>query len=62
MGIAEALTFDDVTLIPGYSAILPSEADTSVKLSKKENWSLNTVNGNIPSTLNLNSPRTGVIF
>ena len=35
MGIAEALTFDDVTLIPSYSAILPSEADTSVKLSKK---------------------------
>jgi len=35
MGIAEALTFDDVTLIPSYSAILPSETDTSVKLSKK---------------------------
>ena len=35
MGIAEALTFDDVTLIPGYSTILPSETDTSVKLSKK---------------------------
>ena len=35
MGIAEALTFDDVTLIPSYSAVLPSETDTSVKLSKK---------------------------
>ena len=32
--IKEALTFDDVTLAPRYSEILPSEADTSIKLSK----------------------------
>ena len=32
--IREALTFDDVTLSPNYSEILPSEADTSTKLSK----------------------------
>ena len=32
--IREALTFDDVTLAPQYSEILPSDSDTSVSLSK----------------------------
>ena len=32
--IKEALTFDDVTLVPQYSEILPSEVDTSIKLTK----------------------------
>ena len=32
--IKEALTFDDVTLTPKYSEILPSEVDTSIKLTK----------------------------
>jgi len=32
--IKEALTFDDVTLVPKYSEILPSEVDTSIKLTK----------------------------
>ena len=32
--IKEALTFDDVTLVPKYSEILPSEVDTRVMLSK----------------------------
>ena len=32
--IKEALTFDDVTLTPKYSTILPSQVDTSVKLSR----------------------------
>ncbi len=32
--IKEALTFDDVTLAPNYSEILPSETITSTKLSK----------------------------
>ena len=32
--IKEALTFDDVTLAPKYSDILPSDADTSVSLTK----------------------------
>ena len=31
--IKEALTFDDVTLAPNYSEILPSEADTKVSLT-----------------------------
>ena len=31
--IKEALTFDDVTLIPKYSEILPSDVDTSIKLT-----------------------------
>ncbi|MDC1033194.1 IMP dehydrogenase, partial [Candidatus Pelagibacter sp.] len=31
--IKEALTFDDVTLAPKYSDILPSEVDTSIKLT-----------------------------
>ncbi len=32
--IKQALTFDDVTLAPNYSEILPSETNTSIKLSK----------------------------
>ena len=32
--IKEALTFDDVTLAPKYSEILPSEVDTKTYLSK----------------------------
>ena len=32
--IKEALTFDDVTLAPNYSDVLPSEVDTSIKLSE----------------------------
>ncbi len=32
--IKEALTFDDVTLVPKYSEILPSEVETKVELSK----------------------------
>ena len=32
--IKEALTFDDVTLVPKYSEILPSEVDTSIKLTQ----------------------------
>ena len=31
--IKEALTFDDVTLVPKYSEVLPSEVDTSIKLT-----------------------------
>ena len=33
--IKEALTFDDVTLVPKYSEILPSGVDTSIKLTGK---------------------------
>ncbi len=33
--IKEALTFDDVTLVPKYSEILPSEVDTTAYLSNK---------------------------
>ena len=32
--IKEALTFDDVTLAPNYSSILPSEVNTSVNLTE----------------------------
>ena len=32
--IKEALTFDDVTMAPKFSRVLPSEVDTSIKLSK----------------------------
>ena len=31
--IKEALTFDDVTLKPKYSEVLPSQVDTSIKSS-----------------------------
>ena len=34
ISIKEALTFDDVTLAPKYSEILPSEVDTSIKLTE----------------------------
>ena len=34
VSIKEALTFDDVTLAPKYSEILPSEVNTSVNLTK----------------------------
>ena len=33
--INEALTFDDVLLLPQYSCVLPSETDISIKLTKK---------------------------
>ena len=33
--IKEALTFDDVTLIPKYSEVLPSEVNTEISLSKR---------------------------
>ena len=32
--INEALTFDDVTLAPNYSEILPSEVNTSINLTE----------------------------
>src|SRR5215475_932453 len=32
--IQEALTFDDVTLIPAHSGILPTEADTTTHFSR----------------------------
>jgi len=35
--IKEALTFDDVTMAPKYSEVLPSEVDTSTKLSSHLN-------------------------
>ena len=35
MKIVEALTFDDVLLVPARSEILPSQADTSTKLTKE---------------------------
>ena len=38
--IKEALTFDDVTLAPNYSEILPSEVKTDVKLTKSLNISI----------------------
>ncbi len=34
-GITEGLTFDDVLLLPGKSAILPAEADTRTNLTRK---------------------------
>ena len=34
VSIKEALTFDDVTLTPKYSEILPSEVETTVTLTK----------------------------
>jgi IMP dehydrogenase len=41
MEIREALTFDDVLLVPGASTVLPSTADTRTRLTK-------TINLNIP--------------
>ena len=33
--IKEALTFDDVLILPRYSSILPSKTDISLKLTNK---------------------------
>ena len=33
--IKEALTFDDVLILPSYSNVLPSKTDISLKLTKK---------------------------
>ena len=35
MKIEEALTFDDVLLVPAYSTVLPSEADTRTRLTRR---------------------------
>ena len=35
--IKDSLTFDDVTLIPQYSSVLPSNTDTSIKLTQNLN-------------------------
>ncbi len=35
--IKDSFTFDDVTLVPKYSSILPSEATTSIKISHNLN-------------------------
>ena len=32
--IKESLTFDDVTLVPQYSSVLPNEANTKTELNK----------------------------
>ena len=34
MEIAEALTFDDVLLVPAASSVLPGQANTSTRLTK----------------------------
>ena len=34
VSIKEALTFDDVTLTPKFSEVLPSEVSTEIKLSE----------------------------
>ena len=37
VSIKESLTFDDVLLLPQYSAVLPSETDISLNLTNKIN-------------------------
>ena len=55
--IKEALTFDDVTLMPKYSEILPSDVDTSIKLTNFLNsytnidWDLIHLNNKDAKTL-----------
>ena len=38
--IPEALTFDDVLLLPAESGVLPAEVDISTKLTKKINLNM----------------------
>ena len=33
--VPEALTFDDVLLVPAYSSVLPTEVDTRTRLTRK---------------------------
>ena len=35
IAIREALTFDDVLLVPGASEVLPGDVDTRTKLTKR---------------------------
>ena len=48
----EALTFDDVLLVPAHSTVLPNTADLSTQLTK-------TIRLNIPMTLRSNGHRYG---
>ena len=38
MHIKEALTFDDVLLVPAESSVLPAQADTRTRLTRLSNW------------------------
>ena len=38
--LIEALTFDDVLLVPAYSEILPTETDTSTRLTRRINLNI----------------------
>ena len=38
--IKDSFTFDDVSLVPQYSSVLPSETDTFIKLSNNLNLGL----------------------
>ena len=39
----QALTFDDVLLVPQYSSVLPQETDLSTKLTKEVTLKINTI-------------------
>src|SRR5215471_13167249 len=41
--LIEALTFDDVLLVPAYSEILPAEADTTTRLTRNVNINIPVV-------------------
>ena len=38
--LAEALTYDDVYLVPGHSAVLPRDVDTSTRFTRKLNLNI----------------------
>ena len=43
--IKEALTFDDVTMAPKYSEVLPADVDTSIKLTEKLKLKIHIISG-----------------
>ena len=41
MEFRQALTFDDVLLVPAASAVLPTETDTKTRLTRAWWWKIN---------------------
>ena len=47
----QALTFDDVLLVPQYSSVLPQETDLSTKLTKQVNLKIPIVCPGVPDDI-----------
>ena len=52
--IKEALTFDDVLLLPRYSNVLPSNTNIFLQLTRRDNWKQHTIINNCPRNATYN--------